>query len=47
MQIALFVSSSDAMQPGWLLKFLKGIGAAQVREMRQKLGQVCDSILFI
>lgn len=25
MQIALFVSSSDAVQTGWLLKFLKGI----------------------
>ncbi|KAG8647927.1 probable arabinosyltransferase ARAD1 isoform X2 [Manihot esculenta] len=45
-KIALFVSSSDAMQPGWLLKFLKGIGAAQVREMRQKLGQYSRHFLY-
>jgi len=44
MQIALFVSSSDAVQPGWLLKFLKGISLAQIRGMQRNLAKVCDSI---
>lgn len=44
MQIALFVSSSDAVQTGWLLKFLKGISLAQIRGMQRNLAKVCDSI---
>ena len=42
MQIVLFVSSSDAVKPGWLLKFLKGISPARVKEMQQNLAKVCD-----
>lgn len=36
-KIALFVSSSDAMQPGWLLTFLKSISPAQIKEMQRNL----------
>ncbi|XP_022718579.1 probable arabinosyltransferase ARAD1 isoform X2 [Durio zibethinus] len=36
-RIAIFVSSSDAVQPGWLLRFLKGISSTQIREMRMNL----------
>lgn len=42
MQIALFVSSSDAMQPGWLLTFLKSISPAQIKEMQRNLAKVCN-----
>lgn len=43
LQIALFVSSSDAVQPGWLLAFLRNVSAIQIREMRDDLAQVCES----
>lgn len=42
MQIALFVSSGDALQPGWLLTFLKGVSPAHVKEMQQNIAKVCD-----
>ncbi|KAJ9185603.1 hypothetical protein P3X46_005215 [Hevea brasiliensis] len=45
-KIALFVSSSNAMQPGWLLKFLKAISPAQIREMRRNLGQYSRHFLY-
>ncbi|XLR44705.1 hypothetical protein S83_029365, partial [Arachis hypogaea] len=35
MQIALFVSSFDAVRPGWLLNFLKGISVARIKEITQ------------
>lgn len=38
-EIALFVSSSDAVQPGWLITFLKSIGSAQISEMRANLAK--------
>ena len=41
-QIAVFVSSSDAAQPGWLLNFLRSISRAQISEMRQNLAKVRD-----
>lgn len=44
LQIALFVSSSDAVQPGWLLAFLRNVSAIQIREMRDDLAQVCSLI---
>lgn len=40
-QIALFVSSSDAQKPGWLLNFLRGISPAQIKQLQQNLSQVC------
>lgn len=42
MQIALFVSSGDALQPGWLLTFLKGVSPARIKEMQQNIAKVCD-----
>ncbi|XVF06894.1 hypothetical protein REPUB_Repub06bG0090500 [Reevesia pubescens] len=36
-KIAIFVSSTDAVQPGWLLRFLKGISSTRIREMRRNL----------
>lgn len=42
MQIALFVSSSDAVQPGWLVNFLKGINSKRIREMQVNLAKVCQ-----
>lgn len=42
MQIALFVSSSDAVQPGWLLTYLTDISPALIEKMRQNLAKVCD-----
>ena len=45
-QIALFVSSNDATKPGWLLKFLRGISPAVIKEMQQNLAKVC-SLLFV
>jgi len=42
MQIALFVSSNDALNPGWLLKYLKDIRPAHIKEMQQNLAKVCN-----
>ncbi|KAE8692557.1 Exostosin family protein isoform 2 [Hibiscus syriacus] len=36
-KIAIFVSSTDAVQPGWLLTYLKGISSNKIREMRKNL----------
>ncbi|XP_039034107.1 probable arabinosyltransferase ARAD1 [Hibiscus syriacus] len=36
-KIAIFVSSTDSVQPGWLLTYLKGISSTQIREMRKNL----------
>lgn len=41
LQIALFVSSSDAVQPGWLVNYLKGIDSKRIREMQANLAKVC------
>lgn len=42
MQIAVFVSSNDALKPGWLLKFLKDVRPAHIKEMQQNLAKVCN-----
>ena len=39
-QIALFVSSSDALQPGWLVKYLRRMDAKRIREMQSNLVKV-------
>jgi hypothetical protein len=39
-QIALFVSSSDAVQPGWLVKYLRGIDAKMIKEMQSNIVKV-------
>ncbi|KAK1281192.1 putative glucuronosyltransferase GUT1 [Acorus gramineus] len=38
-KIALFVSSSDAIQPGWLVTYLKSISNKQIREIRANLAK--------
>ncbi|XP_044483584.1 probable arabinosyltransferase ARAD1 [Mangifera indica] len=45
-KIALFISSSDALQPGWLLKFLKGVSHAQIRKMQRNLVQYSRHFLY-
>jgi len=39
-QIALFVSSSDALQPGWLVEYLRRMDATRIREMQSNLVKV-------
>lgn len=41
-QIAVFVSSSDAMQPGWLLSYLRSISPSQIRQKQISLAKVFD-----
>ncbi|PIN23509.1 Acetylglucosaminyltransferase EXT1/exostosin 1 [Handroanthus impetiginosus] len=38
-KIAVFVSSSDALQPGWLLSFLRSISSSQIREKQINLAK--------
>lgn len=45
-KIALFVSSSDAMQPGWLLTFLKSINPAQIKEMQRNLAKYSRHFVY-
>ncbi|XP_059304358.1 probable arabinosyltransferase ARAD1 [Lycium ferocissimum] len=45
-KIALFVSSSDALQPGWLLTFLKSVSAAQIKEMQVSLAKYSRHFLY-
>lgn len=45
-KMALFVSSGDAVQPGWLLTFLKSISHAQIREMRMHLVKYSRHFLY-
>lgn len=43
MQIALFVSSSDALKSGWLLTYLRSVSAGDIRRLQQNLAKVCSS----
>ncbi|XVF56578.1 hypothetical protein PTKIN_Ptkin06aG0132400 [Pterospermum kingtungense] len=45
-KIAIFVSSTDAVQPGWLLRFLKGISSAQIRELRRNLAEYSRHFVY-
>ncbi|KAI4295285.1 hypothetical protein L6164_035347 [Bauhinia variegata] len=45
-KIAIFVSSSDALKPGWLLNFLKGISPARIKEMQQNLAKYSRHFLY-
>uniref|UniRef100_A0A1D1XPK1 Putative glucuronoxylan glucuronosyltransferase F8H n=1 Tax=Anthurium amnicola TaxID=1678845 RepID=A0A1D1XPK1_9ARAE len=45
-KIALFVSSSDAMQPGWLITFLKGIDSGKIKEMQMNLSKYSRHFLY-
>lgn len=46
-QIALFVSSSGTLQPGWLINFLRSISSSQIQALQMNLAKVCSSHLNI
>ncbi|KAG4979287.1 hypothetical protein JHK82_032536 [Glycine max] len=45
-KIAVFISSNDAVKPGWLLKYLKGIRPAHIKEMQQNLAKYSRHFLY-
>ncbi|XP_010904724.1 probable arabinosyltransferase ARAD1 isoform X2 [Elaeis guineensis] len=45
-KIALFVSSSDAVQPGWLVNFLKSINPKRIRELQVNLAKYSRHFLY-
>jgi len=45
-EIALFVSSSDALQPGWLVKYLRRMDAKRIREMQSNLVKFSKHFLY-
>lgn len=45
-KIALFVSSSDAVQPGWLLTFLRGIKHTRIMELQINLAKYSRHFLY-
>lgn len=40
MQMAVFVSSSDALRSGWLLTHLKGFSPSDIKEKQKFLAKV-------
>lgn len=45
-KIALFVSSTDAVQPGWLVNFLRSIGSKQIKSMQDNLLKYSRHFLY-
>ncbi|CAI9087037.1 OLC1v1021001C1 [Oldenlandia corymbosa var. corymbosa] len=45
-KIALFVSSSDALQPGWLINFLQSISRSQIRQLQTNLAKYSRHFLY-
>ncbi|KAM2731046.1 hypothetical protein EV1_002222 [Malus domestica] len=45
-KIALFISSSDAVRPGWLVTYLRNISHAQIEELRQNLAKYSRHFLY-
>ncbi|KAG6506038.1 probable arabinosyltransferase ARAD1 [Zingiber officinale] len=45
-KIALFVSSNDAVQPGWLVNFLMNVDSKQIIEMQNNLAKYSRHFLF-
>lgn len=45
-KIALFVSSSDAIQPGWLITFLKSVSPGSIKRMRANLAKYMRHFLY-
>ncbi|KAL7106688.1 hypothetical protein ACP275_06G009700 [Erythranthe tilingii] len=45
-KIAVFVSSSDAVQPGWLVSFLRSISPTQIREKQMNLVKYSRHFLY-
>lgn len=45
-KIALFVSSANALQPGWLISFLRSISPSQVQEFQSNLAKYSRHFLY-
>ncbi|KAG0478036.1 hypothetical protein HPP92_012755 [Vanilla planifolia] len=45
-KISLFVSSSDATEPGWLVNFLKNIDSSQIKEMQMNLAKYSRHFIY-
>ncbi|XP_077241532.1 exostosin family protein isoform X2 [Tasmannia lanceolata] len=45
-KIALFVSSNDAVQPGWLITYLKSLSPGRISEMRANLAKYSRHFLY-
>ncbi|XP_030534163.1 probable arabinosyltransferase ARAD1 isoform X2 [Rhodamnia argentea] len=45
-KIVLFVSSSDAVQPGWLLTYLRNVSSAQVRRLQNNLAKYSRHFIY-
>ncbi|CAN6443259.1 unnamed protein product [Victoria cruziana] len=45
-KMAVFVSAHDALQPGWLLAYLKSIDPSKIRDMRVNLAQAVRHFLY-
>lgn len=45
-KIALFVSSGDAIQPGWLVNYLKKISSNHIKELQVNLGKYSKHFLY-
>ena len=45
-KMALFVSSNNALKPGWLLTFLKGVSPTHVKDMQQNLAKYSRHFLY-
>ncbi|KAL8142698.1 hypothetical protein V2J09_015730 [Rumex salicifolius] len=45
-KMALFISSSDALQPGWLLSYLRSISPSKINEMQKHLAKYSRHFLY-
>ncbi|KAK6926168.1 Exostosin, GT47 domain [Dillenia turbinata] len=45
-KMVLFVSTSDAVQPGWLLNFLRSVSPAQIKELQLNLAKYSRHFLY-
>lgn len=45
-KIALFVSSSDALTPGWLLSYLKSISSSRIKDMQANISKYMRHFRF-
>lgn len=45
-KMALFVSSSNALKPGWLLSYLQGIGPSEIKEKQRYLAKYSRHFLY-
>lgn len=45
-KMCIFVSSSDAVQPGWLLAYLRSIQPTQIKEMQDNLAKYTRHFLY-